>query len=214
MIRQQIEEAINFTTPLALEKSASPSPFPEISIMNERGSTTLLNVFILMMITSWGVILIGQRLNKRHDLKEKIHITLCSKELNGVLKAYITKIEDDNKLLAMLTKGQAIGMFIPIIGTITAQTSLSYALKAVKAHQYLEKIKYHYFLFQHVKKGCLSYFFQQYRPYTWKRDYLNRVMAKRDHQTYTIKGKKWIIRTRLQVSNQKFFSQMKKVSFF
>ena len=181
--------------------------------MNEKGSTTLFGVFVLLMITSWGLLLLKSRLTKYDQLQDKMHVTLCSKRLNGKLGEYVGTMEKYNTTLALLTTGKALGLLIPVLGTVTAQTSTYYGIKIVKGIQLYETAEFMIFLGKQLQKGCIGWNLSRYIPYTKKRDLLNRLKFRKKQMKYSVKGKKWKINTNLTLNTQKFLSKMKKVRF-
>lgn len=178
--------------------------------MNEKGSTTLNGVIILLFISMWGTQFIEKKIHTLKDSQLKMELALCSKRLNGELTT-LTKVTNiTNKTLAALTAGQYASVFIPGLGLSTA-VSINRAIQLLKKYQVGRELWTLKTLIQdQYVRSCINFKTAGIRPFKSKRDALNRRIRKKKRIQYSVKRQKWIINSTLNTITSKTKSKMTK----
>ncbi len=102
--------------------------------MNEKGSASLLGLVMILTISLIGLSLISKRINQTTNTREFQKMLLCTKEINGIVRDFSTKIIKSNKTLKLLTVAEYTSITIPVYG-IFASKSAKAAKKIIKGFQ-------------------------------------------------------------------------------
>lgn len=110
------------------------SQYQAKSPMNERGSTTLFGITIIMALSLCALFFIKKRIDYTLENEKLQKLLLCTKKTNGITKDFFDKMSQTNNYLKTLTMTKYGSILIPIYG-VMASKSAAQAIKIVKAIQ-------------------------------------------------------------------------------
>ncbi|MBT4793357.1 MAG: hypothetical protein HON90_17430 [Halobacteriovoraceae bacterium] len=184
--------------------------------MNERGSTTLFGISLLILISLIGLHILSKRINEHKDLHSKQSLLLCTKKINGETQQYIKKIQRYNKALKLLTLGKAISLFIPGANVATS-SGMRQAIKVLKliqlklAFSYVKNITIEFNKHCYFSPNLLITPFQ-YKLVGFSRNKFNEALPRGNKwKIKTLKGK-YIIITIINLKSGKIISKIHEVN--
>jgi hypothetical protein len=110
-------------------------------LMNEKGSTILFGMIIVMIFTSLSLLFIKKRMNRITIIKEKQQLHLCTKEANGLSQKFVKLINKTNHWLKVATITKYLSIIVPVLNTAGSISTKS-AIKSLKIVQRLKTISY------------------------------------------------------------------------
>jgi hypothetical protein len=185
--------------------------------MNQKGNTTLFGVTFIFIVSLMGLGIASHKLTNLHDQRLNQHLHLCTKELNGITKSYISNMKRTNTAIMILSLTQTGTALLPG-GAIISES----AIKSTKLlTQKSQVILYLSFMNQSRKllsKKCIFNPLILSSPYkmnftmSFSRDSLGRALTRRKNWNYTVLNSIGIIRNKINLQDLNIRVSSKKLS--
>lgn len=150
-------------------------------IINEKGSSFLLALFLMFLMSASGLYLLKNKIEIIKIIHNETKQYLCTKEYIGKYTNHINQIDRLNKIIKLIHFAKTTSLFVPGYGTVSYK-SFKLIQNSIIRSQDIIHVSYMKYLFQLHKKGC------SFTPGLYKTPFEHRgIILKRNASKLAIK---------------------------
>ena len=176
-------------------------------IKNQNGSIQLLLIFILLIISGYGLLFILRHRYINQKIRNLTQQTLCSKKFIGESKNFIKKILKANKIINLAKASKIISGLFPILGSVKVSSKV--AIQILKRYQDLKYINYQRLSLKTIKR-CRASLSILKSPFSiglkgFKRK--NEIVQLREKYSFKFKSTDYLLKVFFNKNNKKYYQQ-------